>query len=411
MNNHIDDVSHNTVLCQSCDDETAVCFIVPPHIEARTKQHRSVDTRNGSDTRDASGTRDACEEFRRRRGKAPILRNLGRALDVTQDTQDVYSAKETYNLPGWIVAKNQEEATKDSVCECIRKCWVNTNDVLAYYKSVLGYDLAKHLYGQVVSSLNVGKDFNNAFFTGDQMAYGEGDGVYFKDFCYDETVICHELGHGVVDGTVSLVYKNESGALNESFADVFAICYLHYKLGKPFAELTKDDWMIGEKCVVGHGALRSFTKEPCRSPFHPLGADTDPKHYKNAYHGTEDNGGVHINSGVINHAFYRVCKAMRDFQGGNTWEAPLKMWFSVLLGKKIDSNCTFNQFTAAMINAAKDFYGPEMAQKVTECFVYVGLPYAPVAKPHRPGKKRKLVKQVQPDKHVHHGVADLVVKP
>jgi len=369
-----------------------VCFIVPPHIEERARaRHRGIPS---------TSTQEVCEELRRQRAAAPMFK----ALPLSQpekDTQDVYTSKRTYNLPGWLVARNEEETNKVGVCACVNKCWKNTDAILKFYNEIVGFDLAKDLYGQVISSLDVGVNFNNAFFSGQQMAYGEGDGYSFKDFCFDETVVCHELGHGVVNGTVPLVYEYESGALNESYADVFAICYLHYTLGKSFKELSKDDWMIGEKCVVGDGALRSFTKTPSRSPRHPLGPDYEPRHFRHAYIGKEDNGGVHINSSIINHAFYKVCKQLSDYDEGKSWKAPLRLWFTLLKDAKIHSRCTFNEFTKAIIETSKAMYGDDISKKVVSAFEEVGLPHQNREIKKKKLKKVKRAKQINIDKHEH----------
>ncbi len=370
-----------------------ICFIVPPHIEERARsRHRGIPS---------TSTQEICDELRRRRTIAPIFTSFSLS-QPKEDTQDIYSAKKTYNLPGWLTARNEDETKKVGVCACVNKCWDNTNQVLHYYKNVVGFDLARNLYGQVISSLDVGQNFNNAFFTGQQMAYGEGDGYSFKDFCFDETVVCHELGHGVVNGTVPLVYENESGALNESYADVFSIAYVHYKLDKSFDKLNKDDWMIGEKCVVGEGALRSFTKTPSRSPNHPLGPDNEPRHYRHAYKGVEDNGGVHVNSSIINHAFYKVCKQLSDFDEGKSWKAPLKLWFTLLKDSKIHPRSTFNEFAIALIDTSKEMYGDDISKKIALVFEEVGLPHLETKRVARKFKKKnKRVQEIKIDRHNH----------
>ena len=225
--------------------EKYICFIIPPHLERKTRQN----------------TADVAEEMRRQRAGAVILKRSlagrGNANNNNLDDQDIFTAKKTFRLPGWKLADTEKQADK-AYDKTVDVCWDNTKDVMAFYKEVLSFDLKEHLDGQVVSTINVGQFFNNAFFNGQQMAYGEGDGRFFKDFCHDKSVICHELGHAIVNSTVPLTYNGESGALNESYADVFAISYMHYKTGKSFSQLSKKEWMIGDRCVVGNGALRSL---------------------------------------------------------------------------------------------------------------------------------------------------------
>lgn len=331
--------ANNTHLKESTESTESLkgtlCFVVPPHIERKTNQQSD----------------DICDEVRRRRiGARVFRRSLSRAHPKNDnlDDQDVFSAKGTFSLPGWKLADTDKEADY-SYNNSVNPCWDNTQAVIAFYKNVLKFDLKTHLDGQVVSTVDFGKRFNNAFFNGDQMAYGEGDGNFFKDFCFDHTVVCHELGHGVVDATIPLIYKDDSGALNESFADVFAICFHHYTAKKRFSKLTPNDWMVGEKCVVGKGALRSFTTHTARDSTHPLGPDMEPRHLRDKYTGKEDNGGVHINSSIINHAFYRFCKHM----GGKTWEKPLKLWFSILDEKLITPYASFEEFSKALLTKAR----------------------------------------------------------
>jgi Zn-dependent metalloprotease len=351
-----------------------VCFIVPPHIEKKTQQNEDA----------------VSEEVRRRRIGARVFKRslaIERPRNENLDDQDVFSAKRTYYLPGWKLADTEADADY-SYNKSVNPCWDNTQDVLKFYNDVLGFDLKAHLNGQVVSTVDFGKYFNNAFFNGEQMAYGEGDGRFFKDFCFDYTVVCHELGHGVVDATVPLVYNGDSGALNESYADVFAICFQHYKLQKSVNELNAADWMIGEICVVGEGALRSFTKQASRPSHHPLGPDGEPRHLAQKYTGEEDNGGVHINSGIINHAFYKACK----YIGGNSWELPLQIWFSLLKEHSITPYASFDEFGKTLMKRAKEMGGTEIEHKIWQALADVGFRYAeptssvPTEEPEEPAE-------------------------
>jgi len=337
-----------------------LCFVVPPHIEARTDKK----------------SHEVSEEVRRRREGTRVFKFTslrGGQHKINLDDQDIFSARLRYRLPGWKVADTEKEADL-SYHRLVNPCWDFTQAIIEFYRENLNFDLKSELDGQVVSTIDYGKDYNNAFFNGEQMVYGNGDGILFKDFCLDPTVICHELGHAIVDSTVPLVYQGESGALNESFADIFAICFAHHHAKKSFGELSAADWNIGEIAVLGDGALRSFTSTPARPDDSPMGPDDEPRTMSEFYEGSADNGGVHINSGIMNHAFYHVCRLI----GGRTWETPLQIWFHVLDKKLIGSHCTFKQFANAVHDNA-----PAIHQAaVREAFVTIGL-YEPVrtAKP------------------------------
>jgi Zn-dependent metalloprotease len=369
MNNNYDLPQSPHPLQSQC-----LCFIVPPHIEVKCK------------TRDINNNlEEVCQELRRRRiGSRTLHRSIlqaPKAIIDGIDDQDIFTASNRMQLPGRKVANVTSDITsvdEDSgIDEDTIQCWKHTQSIIEFYRDILGINLKTELNGQVTSTIKFGKDFNNAFFNGDQMTYGEGDGVYFEKFCHDASVICHELGHAVVDNTVSLVYEGQSGALNESYADVFAICYQHYVLQKSFDKLSKKDWMIGEIAVVGDGALRSFTSTSARPMHHPLGADSEPRHMRHFYRGTEDDGGVHINSSIINHAFYKVCKRLSEIskykKSLKTWEMPLELWFSLLKETIIPTNCTFKTFASALIKKANVKYGKQIGLIVRNGLNDVGL--------------------------------------
>ena len=138
------------------------------------------------------------------------------------------------------------------------------------------------------------------------MAYGDGDGVIFTRFSKSLDVVGHELTHGVVSHTSNLGYRNESGALNEHFADVFWFLVKQWKRKQTAA---KADWLIGPD-IMGPGttakSLRTFKEGRVYENDPNRGTDPQPKHLKNKYTGTADAGGVHINSGIPNHAFFLV---------------------------------------------------------------------------------------------------------
>lgn len=285
-----------------------------------------------------------------------------------QNAQNIYSARGRQVLPGKLVANVAQDANR-STNRSVNPCWDNSQLALEFYDKLFGVNLQRYLRGQVNSSVDFAHQYNNAFFTGRQMVYGTGDGVYFKDFCFDITVVAHELGHAVVDSTVRLVYQGQSGALNESYADVFAIALLQKHRNRRPQTLTQADWVIGERCVVGQAsALRSFTELPARPANHPLGPDDLPRHMRDLYRGQADNGGVHINSTIINHAFYRLCVRSQV----KSWGTPVQLWASLLIKRKITRTSTFAQFAAALRRQAKSSF-PALAAAVDGALNDVGL--------------------------------------
>ena len=136
-------------------------------------------------------------------------------------------------------------------------------------------------------------DRNNAFWSGAFAAYGAGDGVVYRSFGAID-VVGHELSHGLTDHTANLIYRGESGALNESFSDIFGTAVEFYAEGRD-----KGDWLNGEDAFIAFGAIRSLENP---------NAYSDPDTYLGEYWyntiNSNDNGGVHTNSGVQNFWFY-----------------------------------------------------------------------------------------------------------
>jgi bacillolysin len=156
-----------------------------------------------------------------------------------------------------------------------------------YYDSIHGFDWLAHYSQGIVSSAHLQRKYNNAYWNGSQMAYGDGDGISFIEFSGDLDVVGHELSHGVTEATSGLIYQNESGALNEAFSDIMGTAIeFYYGTG---------NWTIGEDITVGTNGIRNLANPE---------EDGDPSHYADRYTGTADNGGVHTNSGIANHWFY-----------------------------------------------------------------------------------------------------------
>ena len=184
-------------------------------------------------------------------------------------------------------------------------------------------------------------------------------------------VIGHELTHGVTELEAALSYSYESGALNESVSDVFGSLVKQYALKQSAADA---DWLIGAglftKKVKGK-ALRSM-KAPGTAYDDPiLGRDPQPDNYAAFVRTQSDNGGVHINSGIPNRAFYLTAAAI----GGNAWDAAGRIWYETLRDRDLRANATFLQF--AMLterNAIRLFgRGSSEATAVRNAWATVGV--------------------------------------
>lgn len=181
----------------------------------------------------------------------------------------------------------------------------------------------------MVSSAHVQRNYNNAYWNGTQMAYGDGDGSTFVELSGDLDVVGHELSHGVTQATSDLIYQNESGALNEAFSDMMGTAIEYY--------YGSGNWTIGEDITVGTNGIRNMA-DP--------GEDGDPSHYADRYTGTGDNGGVHTNSGIANHWFYLLVNGGQNATPGRASGTNVTG-----IGLAAAEDVTFLGFTALPANA------------------------------------------------------------
>lgn len=165
--------------------------------------------------------------------------------------------------------------------------------------------------------VHYGKNYANAFFNGKYLVFGEGDGQVFGNFTRSLDIFAHELGHALVALGPKLVYAGESGALNEHLADVIGISV------QQFATQDTKDWRIGQEILLdGVSAVRDMLRPGTAYDNPLLGRDPQPDHMSGYRRMTEDNGGVHINSGIPNRAFAVLC----TMTGEPSWGRPLAMW-------------------------------------------------------------------------------------
>jgi Zn-dependent metalloprotease len=224
-----------------------------------------------------------------------------------------------------------------------------------FYAEVLGRDSIDGNGMRLDSYVHYGHAFNNAFWDGAQMVFGDGDGRLFADFTGSLDVIAHELTHGVTEHTAKLEYHVQSGALNESCSDVFGSLVKQWSLGQT---ADKADWLIGADIFspgIGGDALRSMKAPGTAFDSPVLGKDPQPDNMSGFVHmpDTEDgdNGGVHINSGIPNKAFYLTAVAI----GGSAWEAPGQIWYEAL--KASTSTTEFQEFADTTFAKAGELFG------------------------------------------------------
>jgi Zn-dependent metalloprotease len=264
-----------------------------------------------------------------------------------QKRRTIYDARGAQSLPGTRVRGEGEAASKD----------VEVNE--AYDGAGVTYDLYKNEFKRnsiddrgmrLDSTVHFGQRFDNAFWNGSQMVYGDGDGKLFNRFTIAIDVIGHELTHGVTQFSAGLVYRDQPGALNESMSDVFGSLVKQYSLKQ---DAKNADWLIGAGLLakgVKGVALRSM-KAPGTAYDDPvLGRDPQPAHMKNYVQTSFDNGGVHINSGIPNHAFFVLATTL----GGNAWEKAGQIWYRAVQQFKPDTD--FQSAGTITVQTARALY-------------------------------------------------------
>jgi Zn-dependent metalloprotease len=248
----------------------------------------------------------------------------------------------------------------------------------------------------IVSSVHYspnGQGFDNAFWDTRQMVYGDGGDIFDRmTKCID--VVGHELTHGITQFSAGLPYENQSGALNEHFSDVFGVVIRQWTEGQ--TDPAAANWLIGDGLLLNGQALRSM-----KAPGTANDDDPQPDHMSRFMHlpNDEENdyGGVHINSGIPNRAFYLAAVAI----GAPAWEMAARIWY-IALTQRIRGAANFKKCALETISVARDFFGDDIAAKVTQAWFDVGVlttPVGPVvslagfmkglAKHDKPGKKKK----------------------
>lgn len=207
------------------------------------------------------------------------------------------------SLPGKLVLSEDDDETSVTD-EAVKEAYNYSGVTYDFYKEVFNRNSLDDQGMSLISSVHFDRRYNNAFFNGEQMTYGDGDGSLFIRFTKALDVVAHELTHGVVQHTSNLNYKAEPGALNEHFADAMSALVKQWHLKQ---DVKQADWLMGSDIMgsrVSAKSLRTFKADKAYKDDPLLGTDPQPKHYKDKDTGSGDNFGVHINSGIPNHAFY-----------------------------------------------------------------------------------------------------------
>lgn len=282
--------------------------------------------------------------------------------------RQIFDCKGFNDLPGDLVRSETDTAPNRD--RAVNEAFDHAGTTWDFYKTIFGRESVDGNGKTLVSSVHYSQKYDNAFWNGQQMVYGDGDGVIFQRFTAALDVIAHELTHGVTQFTAQLAYHDQPGALNESMSDVFGSMVKQWMLGQT---VTQADWLIGA-AIMAPGfkgrALRDMANPGTAFDDPHLGKDTQPGHMKDYVQTDADNGGVHTNSGIPSRAFVLAAKAI----GGNSWEKTGKIWY-VTLTQRLTADAGFAKCATETVSVARDLFpeDPAIASKVAQAWTDVGV--------------------------------------
>lgn len=319
------------------------CFIIPP------KMLRKLALAAAEPERQLLLAQLERSAFLRGQRSASGLVAPGLLVAAGEKQRSVYDARHGTRLPGKLV---RSEADKPVADAAVNDAFDGAGITYDFYLQVLKRNSIDGRGMHIDSSVHYGQAFNNAFWNGRQMVYGDGDGKLFTGFTRAIDVIAHELTHGVTQYTVpggGLVYDGQSGALNESISDVFGSIVKQWHLKQDVATA---DWLIGAGIMtpaIGK-ALRSMA-DPGNTALTWSGDDQP-----GTMAGFVADGDVHTNSGIPNHAFYLAARKL----GGNSWDKAGPIWYQAL--SLLHSDASFLDAATATVKAAAMRHGAGSAE-------------------------------------------------
>lgn len=330
------------------------CTIVPPYLLLRI-----AELEEPALARAAAAARRALLHdipFRRIRPVGP-----GRPGDLQHASgleRTIFTADNAEVLTGRVVREEGAAATGDGATDEAYDGFGHAYDFFdtVYSRaSIDGNNAALH------GTVHYGDAYDNAFWDGQRLVFGDGDGQVFNRFTSSLSVIGHELVHGMTQYTTNLVYRGQSGALNESISDVFGSLIEQFAGNQSTDEAS---WLIGEglftDLVQGSG-IRSLKAPGTAFDDDVIGRDPQPAHLSGFVVTEDDSGGVHLNSGIPNHAFYLTAASL----GGFAWERAGRIWYDTITAGKLVAETDFAEFARATIDSASGRFGTDSTEHRT----------------------------------------------
>lgn len=354
-------------MCTPSHRHSIFC-ILPPYLLGAI-------ARNGSPSQRAAATATLASDqtFRTLRSslaaQIPMAQRRRRVMGLTAVKQrSIFTANNTETLPGSPV---RAEGTAPSGDVAVDEAYDGLGHTWDFYQDLFGRNSIDDEGMALNATVHYGQNYDNAFWNGRQMVFGDGDGQLFNRFTIALDVIGHELAHGVTEDEAALVYMFQPGALNEHLSDAFGIMIKQRVLNQTAAEA---DWLIGAGLLasgVNGVALRSMRQPGTAYDDPVLGKDPQPGHMDDFVTTWQDNGGVHINSGIPNRAFHLAALTI----GGYSWERLGRIWYEALRDNRLTTEPSFEEFARLTTDAAGQLYGASSAeqQAVADAWAQVGV--------------------------------------
>jgi Zn-dependent metalloprotease len=333
------------------------CSVVPPHLLERLQLHPHAGVRHAA-------TRTLATDRALRARPAPLHATPANRVGGCQRV--IFDCGGTEDLPGKI-RRVESQPTRGEADAEVDRAYDAQGTTHDFFNGVFGLTSIT-IGGELYGSVHYGDHYDNAFWAGIQIVYGDGDGIVFRSFTTCLDVIAHELTHGLLQRQGTHDYAGETGALVESIADVFGSLVKQWSLGQ---SADAADWIIGSglftAAVQGVG-LRSLAAPGTAYDDPLLGKDPQPSHMRDYVDPKDDHADVHVNSGIPNHAFYLFATEL----GGNAWETAGHIWHEAMRSGLTAERCSFAKFAGATFEAAHS-YGPNVHAALANAWDAVGI--------------------------------------
>lgn len=303
------------------------------------------------------------------RGERAVRASFAGAAAPGNGRRTIFDCQNGRALPAAVLSRSEDGPA--SADDSTNRAFDGLGATHDFYREIFSRDSIDDRGMRLDGYVHFSASYNNAFWDGREMVFGDGDGKIFTDFTQSLDVIAHELTHGVTEHTAGLAYHNQSGALNESISDVFGSLAKQWSLKQSAEEA---DWLIGPEVFtpgIEADALRSM-KAPGQAYDNALfGKDPQPDHMSKFVNLPDtdrgDNGGVHINSGIPNKAFYLTAAGI----GGYAWEAAGLIWYESLKASSVETQ--FQNFADTTYQKAEELYGAGSAEQLAVLAAWQGV--------------------------------------